>query len=43
VGWHYYQLKQYAEARRWFQRSASLHTFNNPIAYNYLRLLDTLP
>jgi O-antigen ligase len=43
VGWHYFNLEDYAEAKRWFLESKRLSELvwrYNPIAWNYLRLIE---
>ncbi|MFO1489298.1 MAG: O-antigen ligase family protein [Verrucomicrobiota bacterium] len=40
VGWHYVQLKDYAAAKVWFDRSMHLNWDNNQIADTYLKICD---
>ncbi len=40
VGWHYFQIRDYAAARLWLQRSLRLEWKNNPIAKSYLELAE---
>jgi hypothetical protein len=40
IGLHYVQLGDYAASRPWFERSLRLQTKNNPIAINYLDIVD---
>ena len=45
VGWHYFDLEDYAEAKRWFLESKRLSAFDwhlNEIAWSYLRLIDSV-
>ncbi len=41
VGLHYVQVQDYAAARPWFERSLRLEWENNPIARNYLAIVET--
>ena len=44
VGWHYYQLGEWAKAKEWFEKSLGLFWGDNPIARSYLELLkEKLP
>jgi O-antigen ligase len=38
IGWHYIQIRDYAAARSWFQRSKMLRLNNNEIADSYLEI-----
>lgn len=40
IGWHYVQAGDYAAARAWFRRSLSLKGEQNPVASNYLNLVE---
>lgn len=42
LGWHYFQVKDYTNARKWFADSIALvsDATRNPIATSYLRILD---
>jgi O-antigen ligase len=40
VGWHYAQIKDYAAAKVWFERSLHLWWDHNEIAENYLKICD---
>ena len=40
VGWHYFQIGDYAKAKMFFERSLGLYWINNPIARSYLKLTD---
>ena len=40
VGLHYVQLQDYAAARPWFERSLRLEWEDNPIARNYLAIVE---
>ena len=40
VGWHYFQLGNYAAAEPWFQRSRNLMWKSNVIADNYLQIIQ---
>lgn len=40
MGWHYYQLGDYAKAREWFLRSLKMNWLNNPLARYYITILD---
>ncbi len=40
IGWHYVQSGDYAAARSWFQRSLRLEWNDNPIARNYLDVIE---
>jgi O-antigen ligase/cytochrome c-type biogenesis protein CcmH/NrfG len=40
VGWHYFQLEQWEQAKRYFERSLSLFWTDNPIARSYLELVN---
>jgi hypothetical protein len=41
IGLHYVQLENYAAARPWFERSLRLKWDNNPIARNYLQIIQS--
>jgi O-antigen ligase len=41
MGLHYVQLENYAAARPWFERSLRLQWEDNPIARNYLEIVNT--
>ncbi|HEY9172742.1 MAG TPA: O-antigen ligase family protein [Verrucomicrobiae bacterium] len=41
VGWHYFQLGNYAAAKPWFQRSRTLMWKTNVIADSYLQIIQT--
>ncbi len=41
VGWHYFQLGDYAAAKPWFQRSRNLMWKSNVIADSYLQIIQT--
>lgn len=46
VGWHHFNLEEFAEAKRWFlesKRLSDLVWHPNPIAASYLRLLPPAP
>ena len=40
VGWHYFQMGDYANAKIHFERSLGLYWINNPIARSYLKLTE---
>jgi len=40
IGLHYVQLRNYAAARPWFERSLALYWVDNPIARSYLEIVD---
>jgi O-antigen ligase len=40
MGWHYFQLERYVEARRYFMRSHRLNWWNNPMTLSYLRVIE---
>lgn len=40
MGWHLFQIGQYAEARKWFEKSQSLYATKNPMAKLYLDRID---
>jgi len=40
IGLHYVQIRDYAAARPWFERSLGLYWKNNPIAKSYLEIVD---
>jgi O-antigen ligase len=42
VGWHYFQLENYAEAKRWLERSRDLlwDPAQNPIPHAYLAIIN---
>ncbi len=40
VGWHYFQLGNYAAAEPWFQRSRNLMWKSNVVADNYLQIIQ---
>ena len=40
IGLHYVQIRNYAAARAWFERSRKLQWENNPIAQNYLQIAN---
>lgn len=45
VGWHYFQARNYPEAKRWFQRSQQLRMPDwreNLIASSYLKMIEKL-
>ena len=39
VGWHYMQVGDLTEARKWFDRSFHLYWVENPIARHYLGVI----
>lgn len=40
-GWHHFQTGDYVAAKRWFERSVEVHhVWNNPIARNYLAIIE---
>ena len=40
MGWHYVQVKDYAAAKVWFDRSSRLNWENNVIAETYVKICD---
>ena len=40
MGWHYFQMEDYARARLWFEKSGRLSWNDNPMAFSYLKLVD---
>jgi len=40
LGWHHVQTGEYELARMWFNRSWHLNYTDNPIAWNYLQIVD---
>ena len=40
VGWHYAQLKEWATAKKWFERSLSLQWQKNDMATSYLEIIN---
>lgn len=40
MGWHYVQKRDYAEAKRWFQRSLEVNWTFNPIASSYWEIVN---
>jgi tetratricopeptide (TPR) repeat protein len=38
IGWHYFQMGDYAAAREWLERSLQLNSNDNGIARTYLDL-----
>lgn len=40
MGWHYVQVHDYDQARWWLERSLHLYPRDNPIAVNYLRIIE---
>jgi len=40
IGWHYFQIGDYAAAREWLRRSAELEWNNNVIGHSYLDLVE---
>jgi len=39
-GWHFVQANDLKEAKRWFERSIKVKWLDNPIALNYLALIE---
>lgn len=40
LGWHYAQLKEWATAKKWFERSLRLQWQKNPMAASYLEIVN---
>ena len=40
IGLHYMQIRDYAAARPWFERSLALYWIDNPIARSYLEIVE---
>jgi Flp pilus assembly protein TadD len=40
IGLHYVELGDFAAAKSWFERSLRLEGADNPIAWNYLRIVN---
>ena len=40
IGLHYLQLENFAAAKPWFERSLRLQWLDNPIAANYLQIIN---
>jgi tetratricopeptide (TPR) repeat protein len=40
LGWHFFQLEDWASAKQWFQHSLTLFGAKNSIALSYLKILD---
>ena len=43
VGWHYFQLGEWALSKEWFERSLQMNWYDNPIARSYLDILKNKP
>jgi len=41
IGLHYVQLRNFAAARSWFERSLNLEWKDNPIARSYLQIVNS--
>lgn len=41
MGWHYIQIKDYAAARAWLDRSLRLQRKDNDLAVNYIEIVNT--
>jgi O-antigen ligase len=42
MGWHHLQKHDYAEAKRWFERSIQIKSWDNWVSYEYLDLVNRL-
>mgnify|MGYP003326011513 CR=1 FL=1 len=40
MGWHLFQLGQYAKAKEWFEKSKGLYWKENPLADTYLKIIE---
>jgi O-antigen ligase len=40
MGWHHVQVGDYAQAKQWLERSLRLYPRDNPVAANYLRIIE---
>ena len=40
MGWHYFQVENYVEAKKWFEKSMSLYWTENPLSVTYLKLIE---
>jgi len=39
-GWHFFQAKDYQAAKSWFDLSIKIRWWDNPIANNYLAIIE---
>mgnify|MGYP001769285376 CR=1 FL=1 len=39
-GWHAIQVQDWADARRWLERSISIKPYSNWLAHNYLKVVN---